>query len=267
MYAARKTPAEGAESKRERNPAPDGRFAMLINTMVAYAKYLWEHHSMDVAMFYGESVMRYLGRCLHTCGSYPDKLHRQNVLDFKTYLLYVACYEPKVVNSFVNALSNYNGYLIYTGRQTEAVVRGDDIIPVGSERKGIHVSEAEVESFRRRVLETRGSRDYAIVTIMAYAGFRRAEVANLKECDISFDTMEIIRKTAGVEYKIAMNDKITKALLGCPPMNTQSGYLFPGRGGKGISESRISRIFDGFPGMTSAGLHRFFRMTATETVP
>jgi integrase len=260
------------DNKRYRT-AGDFESPLLIDTMEGYAKYLADENlSPETVMAYGTGVMRYLGWHWQSRGSYPDRLRRKSVLDFRTYLLAVARSAPDAVNRCISALSYYNGYLIYINHQAEVAVCASDRVGNTSSQCGADtLGTAEVESFRRRVLEKGGARDYAIVTVMAYAGLGRGEVSNLKENDISFDTMEIfVRKGAGNGFRIArMSGKVTEALRAyLPTVNPCGGYLFPGRRKEKISESAISRIFSRFPEkITPRGLRCFFRSYVSDVTP
>jgi integrase len=244
--------------------------SLLIDTMEGYAKHLTEGNlSPETAMAYGTGVMRYLGWHWQSRGAYPDMLRRKSVLDFKTYLLVVTRSAPDAVNLCISALSDYNGYLIYINHQAEVAVCAPDRVGNAPERYGAPET-AEVESFRRRVLEKSGARDYAVVTVMAYAGLGRVEVANLRTDDVSFDKMEIIvRKNADGGYRtVRMNEKIAEALCDYFSVKKPTGpYVFPGRRKEKISEDTIGRIFGKFPGgITPRSLKRFFRLYAPHTV-
>jgi integrase len=140
-------------------------------------------------------------------------------------------------------------------------VRAPDRVGNATERYGAPET-AEVESFRRRVLEKSGARDYAVVTVMAYAGLGRGEAANLRTDDVSFDKMEVIVRSAGGGCRtVRLNEKIAKALFDYLSVKKPTGpYVFPGRRKEKISEDAIGRIFGKFPGdITPRSLKRFFR--------
>jgi integrase len=244
-------------------------YSLLIDTMEGYTRHLTGGNlSPETVMAYGTGVMRYLGWHWQSRGAYPDMLRRKSVLDFKTYLLIVARSAPDAVNLCISALSDYNGYLIYINHQVEVAVRAPDRVGNATERYGAPET-AEVESFRRRVLEKSGARDYAVVTVMAYAGLGRGEAANLKTEDISFDDMKIVvRENAGGGFRtVRMNEKIAEALCDHLSVKKPTGpYVFPGRRKEKISEDAIGRIFGKFPGdITPRSLKRFFRSYEAST--
>lgn len=55
-----------------------------------------------------------------------------------------------------------------------------------------------MERFRQEILEQNGTRDYAIVTILAYAGLRISECLQLRMEDVSLKAKEIaVRRGKG----------------------------------------------------------------------
>lgn len=54
------------------------------------------------------------------------------------------------------------------------------------------LSRQDVEQFRQTVLERYGKRDYALVTLLAYAGLRISEALNLEMDDVNLITKEIV---------------------------------------------------------------------------
>lgn len=69
------------------------------------------------------------------------------------------------------------------------VISKADLIKVQAEViSPTNITKKEVEEFRQRVLQSEGcsaKRNYAIVTIMAYAGLRISEVLHLKKVDVN----------------------------------------------------------------------------------
>ena len=65
------------------------------------------------------------------------------------------------------------------------------------------MSREEVERFRQEILERCGVRDYAIVTILAYAGLRISECLALRVEDISLPAREIkVRHGKGDKMRV-----------------------------------------------------------------
>ncbi len=98
--------------------------------------------------------------------------------------------------------------------QNEIVITKRDYIKVQYQfASPATVSKKEVEAFRQRHLENESKRDYAIVTIMAYAGLRILEVLNLKIQDVDLIGAEItVKEGKGNKQRLVFaSDKILHA--------------------------------------------------------
>jgi len=236
----------------------------LEDCLTGFEEYLrGDNFSPQTIDSYVGSVSRYLKWCGDSHGVKPDKLYRQNVLDFRSYMRNIAKYSPGTVNSYISALSSFNGYLIYIEHQTEIVVRGKDRIKVQAEQTNPNELEsADVESFRQKILINQGARDYAIVTIMAYAGLRISEVISLYVEDIVFASGEIlVRSGKGDKARaVYLNDKIIHAVREyLKERKSDSPYLFPSRQGQKLTRSRVNQIFNKYSNLlTPHKLRHFF---------
>ena len=72
----------------------------------------------------------------------------------------------------------------------------------------------DVERFRQEILEQNGTRDYAIVTILAYAGLRISECLQLRMEDVSLKAKEIaVRRGKGDKMRVVfIGDKVVNAV-------------------------------------------------------
>ena len=93
---------------------------------------------------------------------------------------------------YTSSLHSFNLYLIAAGYTKEVVLDKQDYLKVQlAYASPSTVSREEVERFRQEILERSGVRDYAIVTILAYAGLRISECLALRVEDISLPAREI----------------------------------------------------------------------------
>ena len=117
-----------------------------------------------------------------TFGGPVRQLYRANVLDYISYLRTVKRLANRSVDAKLAALQSFNEYLVDAGIQTDSVLSKRDYLKVQTAYANPStVNREQVESFRQRVLVGNGSRDYAIVTILAYAGLRISECLALTQ--------------------------------------------------------------------------------------
>lgn len=75
------------------------------------------------------------------------------------------------------------------------------------------VDKKEVEAFRQRMLESGSKRDFAIVTLLVYAGLRRSECVNLKLDQVDLIAKEIRVIGKGDKQRLVyINDRIAAAI-------------------------------------------------------
>lgn len=123
------------------------------------------------------------------------------------------------VNARLAALMSYNRFLIASGRQEQLVIdREADYIPVQtSYASPSTVSQTEVDAFRQAILASGKEfcqRDYAMVTLLAYAGLRDSEMVSLLLADIDLTSKELaVRKGKGGKKRIVyLGDKVLHAV-------------------------------------------------------
>lgn len=100
------------------------------------------------------------------------------------------------------------------------------------------VSREQVETLRQQILAGQGLRDYAIVTVLAYAGLRISEALNLRIGDIDLAAREItVQHGKGDKMRVVfIGDKVVAAIREYiqERLDTDSPYLFLSRKGGGI---------------------------------
>ena len=177
------------------------------------------------------------------------KLYRENVLEYKNYLKNIKRsnrsgnnLNAKTINTKLSALIKFNELM----QSNNIVINKKDLIKVQTEIiSPTNITKKDVEEFRQRILQSEGcsaKRNYAIVTIMAYAGLRISEVLNLKKVDIN-TTANQIRVADGKGEKqrtVIINSKIVSAVREYQKTdNVDSDYLFHNSKGKVLNPSTI----------------------------
>ena len=129
------------------------------------------------------------------------------------------------------------------------------------------VDKKEVEAFRQRMLESGSKRDFAIVTLLVYAGLRRSECVDLKLDQVDLVAKEIRVIGKGDKQRLVyINDRIAAAIREyLKERNADSPYLFASRQCAKLSASRINQIFNQYSDtITPKTLRHFFCSNALE---
>ena len=184
------------------------------------------------------------------------KLYRENILEYKSYLKNVKTCKrtgrnlnAKSINTKLSALIKYNELM----QPDNIVISKADLIKVQAEIiSPTNITKKEVEEFRQRVLQSEGcsaKRNYAIVTIMAYAGLRISEVLHLKKVDVNTAASQIrVADGKGEKQRtVIINSKVISAIREYQRSdNVESDYLFHNSKGKILNPSTINKVFDEF---------------------
>lgn len=148
--------------------------------------------SENTVKAYCQGMKEYMRWHEETFGKRMKLFLRANVLDYISYLRTVKGLSNRSVNAKLASLHSFNLYLIAAGYTKEVVLDKQDYLKVQlAYASPSTVSREEVERFRQEILERSGVRDYAIVTILAYAGLRISECLALRVEDISLPAREI----------------------------------------------------------------------------
>lgn len=184
------------------------------------------------------------------------KLYRENILEYKSYLKNVRTSKrtgqnlnAKSINVMLSGLIKYNELM----QPDNIVISKADLIKVQAEIiSPTNITKKEVEEFRQRVLQSEGcsaKRNYAIVTIMAYAGLRISEVLHLKKVDVNTAANQIrVADGKGEKQRtVIINSKVISAIREYQRAdNVESDYLFHNSKGKILNPSTINKVFDEF---------------------
>ena len=226
--------------------------------------------SENTVKSYCRGVKEYMRWHEETFGKRMKMLIRANVLDYISYLRTVKELNNRSVNAKLASLHSFNLYLISAGYKTEVVLTKEDYLKVQTAYASPStVDRGEVERFRQEILENNGIRDYAIVTILAYAGLRISECLELRMGDISLAAREItVRHGKGDKMRVVyFGNKVANAVreyLKSRPA-TENPYLFPGRGDSHLTRGQVNRIFNAHSAsITPHTLRHFFCSNALE---
>lgn len=203
-----------------------------------------------------------------------NKLYRENILDYISYMINVKKLNARSINAKLAALLKYNEYLVEIGEQDPIVISKKDLIKVQKEYVNPStLKKSDVEVFRQRILEKSSKRNYTIATLLAYSGVRITEALNIKLSDVNLKTMEIlIRYGKGKKQRtIIINDKIKNAINEYlreerdKMRNKDKEYLFISQVGDHLDRTSINRIFNVYSNkITPHSLRHFFCSHALE---
>lgn len=182
-----------------------------------------------------------------------NKLFRENVLQYKSYLINIKKAKgkelnAKTVNAKLAALGALNKFLVEKQIQNEIVVKKEDNIKIQqSIANPSTVDKKEVEQFRQKILEDGNTRLYAIVTLLSYTGLRISECLDLKIEHIDLISKQLVVKNGkGQKQRIVyFNDKVVNALKQYLKGKNReaSNYLFNSRQAERLNRTIINREF------------------------
>ena len=229
-----------------------------------------EGKSENTVKAYCQTMQGYLRWYEETFGKKMKIFYRTNVLDYISYLRTVKGLSNRSINAKLAGLQSYSYYLISLGAMKEPVLNKRDNLKVQlAYASPSTVTKTDVERFRQEILEQNGARDYAIATILAYAGLRISECLQLRMEDVSLAAREIaVRCGKGDKMRVVyFGNKVANAVreyLKSRPA-TENPYLFPGRGDSHLTRGQVNRIFNAHSAsITPHTLRHFFCSNALE---
>ncbi len=174
------------------------------------------------------------------------QLYHVNILDYRSYLENIKRLKYNSIDAKLSALSSYNEFLIENGIQEEQVITAKDRLKFQQMiASPADIEKQEVDEFLQEVLVETGKRNYAIATLLAYAGLRVSESVNILLTDIDFQARELRVIGKGNKQRIVfINDKIIHAVRDyLKERKSQSEYLFVSRKGGKLHRSSVNRFF------------------------
>lgn len=198
------------------------------------------------------------------------KLFRENILDYKSYLLNVKKHKGKnlngkTVNSKLSSLHSFNRFLIKEEIQEDDVIFKTDFVKVQVDYANpCEITKKDVEHFRQLILEEGDKRLYALVTLLAYGGLRISEALNIKLNDYSFEGKELMVKGKGGKQRIVyLNSKIINAFKEYLKVRDyDSEYLFASRESDKVDRSVINKHFKKYSNKITPHMLRHYYCTA-----
>lgn len=244
----------------------------IVDRMDEFRKHLLELHMADnTAKAYMGAVAAYANWYHDSFGeAAPMRLYRPNIQDYISFLRVLTKSSPPTINAKIAALKCYNEFLIETGRQEDIVIQKRDHIKVQVQYASPNrTSKEEVDALRQRILKSEGIRDYAMVTLMAYAGLRVSEVCNSKMTDLNLIAAQLkVEHGKGDKSRtVDLNDTVVHALrtyLKERP-DTESSFIFISRQGENPSRQRMNQVIRKYSDhLTPHDLRHFFCSRALE---
>lgn len=202
-------------------------------------------------------------------------MYRANILEYKNYLKNIKKtkngnnLDANTINGKLAAIVRFNELLqpdnIVTSKKDYIKVQQNTINPTD-------ITKQDVEEFRQRVLQSEGCgsvRNYAIVTIMAYAGLRISEVLHIKKIDICLEAHQLkVADGKGEKQRtVIINSKIIEALREyIRTDNVESELLFHNSKGTCLDRTTINKVFNEFSDkLTPHKLRHFYCTNALES--
>lgn len=221
----------------------------MIDILVGYLEK--EGKSENTIKSYTRHVEGYLKWFDESKGTVFTKLHRENVKDYISFLRTVKKDNPRTINAKISGLIKFNEFLVDSSIQTDIVVSKKDNLRIQQNYASLaKVENKDVEKFRQLILDNEKSRrNFAIVTIMAYAGLRISEALNITLNDFNLVTKElVVQDGKGSKARtVFLNDKIVNSLKQWikerKGMPVDSTYLFVSNRGKPVDRTVINKVF------------------------
>ncbi|MFW5720609.1 MAG: tyrosine-type recombinase/integrase [Candidatus Dojkabacteria bacterium] len=187
--------------------------AMLLTDFKKYLES--EHKSPHTIRGYLLNIQLYRKWFKTSFGKPPEKLYRENILEFRSYLIQVVQQNARTINHKLSSLRKYNEFLIEQGVQKDMAVLQKDMMKIQqSYASPTTITEQDVKAFMQEVLEHETKRDYALVVLMAYTGVRISEALDVKLSDFNLQSGEcIIRSGKGAKQRIVpLNNRVVEVL-------------------------------------------------------
>lgn len=222
-----------------------------MELLVDFENYLKEQGKAENTIAgYKKNVELYIEWFEDSKGLSFSKLLRENVREYISYLKTVKNHKPKTINTKINALVKFNEFLMAKKIQTDLVINKSDYQKIQDQYVSLsRFNQKDIEKFRQIVLESENKRDYALITLLAYAGLRISEALDLRISDVNFVSREMVVEGKGNKTRIVfLNDKVIEALQSYlkerNKVDTDHEYLFISNRGKKLNRTTVNKFFE-----------------------
>lgn len=238
---------------------------------IQFARYLNdEGKSENTQKSYLSNLEEYLRWFQESYDTTFKMLYRENVLEYKAYLLNVKKTKGKhlngkTVNGKLSALVSFNHFLITEKIQQDIVINKNDFVKVQIDYANpCTIEKKDVEKFRQMILEAGDRRLYALATLLAYGGLRISEALNIKLLDYSLEAKEmVVRRGKGEKQRLVfLNSKIITAIKEYLKVRIgESEYLFVSRQSDKVDRTVINKDFKKYSKVITPHMLRHFYAT------
>lgn len=187
----------------------------------------------------------------------PGIINRDQIIEYKEYLLKEKNVDAKTINRRLSALKSYNEFLVRDGVQESIVILFQDYRKVQKQLTSpTNTSNKEIINFMEKIKKNEPIRNYYIVRLILNTGLRVSEILSieLSDIDLKRKNLKIVGK-GSKQRNIPLNDKaieIIKMVIedrknyryAFNVLN--SPYLFLSNKSEKLRSSTIERIFNNY---------------------
>ena len=178
-----------------------------INPLTQYINHLAEQgKSINTIKSYSHDI----GLFFEYFGIEPQVISRDQIIEYKEYLLKERNVDAKTINRRLSALKSYNEFLVKMGYQENLIILSQDYIKTQqSFSSPTNVSPKEVSNFINKIKDNEPYRNYAIVYLIANTGLRVSEALNIKLTDLSTLKNTFILFLVLISFVVPLNYKLS----------------------------------------------------------
>jgi len=203
----------------------------------------------------------------------PGIINRDQIIEYKEYLLKEKNVDAKTINRRLSALKSYNEFLVKMGYQESIVILFQDYRKIQKQLTSpTNTSNKEIINFMEKIKKNEPIRNYYIVRLILNTGLRVSEILSieLSDIDLKRKNLKIVGK-GSKQRNIPLNDKaieIIKLVIDDRKNYRYayevlgSKYLFLSNKSEKLRSSSIERIFNNYSNKITP--HSLRHMFATD---